>query len=160
LLIATTGFAQDQERKLIDRLLRPDMELKNEAQDKKFIADRTSVQKQVNVGTFYAPQKSKPKEFAGTKQLSSREYRAGDFYGGKRQANTTSRNQIVNAQHQLPTKSTSDIHSVHDSNRVAQTGEFAGQRPFLDQGKSQKSLSQPTKPMTIDEVRELLNKNK
>src|SRR5690242_8284950 len=28
LLIAATGFAQDQERKLIDRLLRPDMELK------------------------------------------------------------------------------------------------------------------------------------
>jgi hypothetical protein len=60
----------------------------------------------------------------------------------------------------LPIKSTSDIRTAHDSNRIAQSGEFAGERPFLDKGKSQKSLSQPSKPMTIDEVRELLNKNK
>jgi hypothetical protein len=159
-LLSRIGFAQDQERKLIDRLLRPDMELKNEAQNKKFMADRTSVQKQANVGTFYVQQKPKPKQFAGTKQISSGEYRAGDFYGGKSQANTTSPNQIVNAQRQIPAKSTTDVRMVHDATRSALGGAFAGERPFLDQGKSQKFLNQKNEPLTIDEIRELLNKNK
>jgi len=38
--------------------------------------------------------------------------------------------------------------------------EYAGNRPFLDKGKSQKSLSAQNKPLTIEQVRELLNKNK
>src|SRR5690242_15795910 len=45
---------QDQERKLMDRLLKPDMTLQSEAQNKKFIGDRTSsMNKHANVGTFY-----------------------------------------------------------------------------------------------------------
>lgn len=32
--------------------------------------------------------------------------------------------------------------------------------PFLDRGKSQKALSARDKPLTIEQVRELLNKNK
>jgi len=159
-LIAATGFAQDQERKLIDRLLRPDMELKNDAQNKKFVADRTSINKQANVGTYYLQQKYKPKRFTGIKQLSAPECGTADFVGGKRQATATSPNQIRNAQQQIPARSTTDVHTVHDSNRIAQSGSFAGKRPFLDQGKSQKSLNQKNEPLTIDEIRELLNKNK
>ena len=37
---------------------------------------------------------------------------------------------------------------------------FAGNRPFLGQGKSQKALSAQDRPLTIEQVRELLNKNK
>jgi len=40
------------------------------------------------------------------------------------------------------------------------TRDFAGNRPFLGQGKSQKALHAQDRPLTIDEVRELLNKNK
>jgi hypothetical protein len=160
LLVATTGFAQDQERKLIDRLLRPDMELKNEAQDKKFVADRTSVHKQVHVRAFYVQQKSKPKAFPETRELSAPECGTAGFAGGKRQANATSSNKIQNAQRQIPARSTTDVRVVHDSNRIAQSGSFAGERPFLDKGKSQKSLTQKNDPLTIDEIRELLNKNK
>ncbi len=46
------------------------------------------------------------------------------------------------------------------SERSAPGREFAGNRPFLDEGKSQKSLNHQEAPMTIDQVRELLNKNK
>jgi hypothetical protein len=38
--------------------------------------------------------------------------------------------------------------------------EYAGNRPFLDRGKSQKSLDAHDKPLTIEQVRELLNKSK
>src|SRR5207302_8409092 len=44
LLLAALPCArgQDQERKLLDRILKPDMSLQNEAQNKKFIADGAS----------------------------------------------------------------------------------------------------------------------
>jgi hypothetical protein len=47
LLVAAASClrAQDQERKLVDRLLRPDMTLRNTEQKKKFIADGTSINK-------------------------------------------------------------------------------------------------------------------
>ena len=160
ILLSRTGSAQDQERKLIDRLLRPDMELKNEAQNKKFVTNRAPVNKQANVRALYGQRQATPKRFSGTNELSTPEYGTESFADGRRRANTVSRNKIPNVQRQLPIRPMSDAHAVYDSNRVAQSGEFAGQHPFLDQGKSQKSLHQKNKPLTIDEVRELLNKNK
>src|SRR4030095_12663409 len=48
---------QDQERKLMDRLLKPDMTLQNEAQNKKFIGDGSaSINQRATVGSFYAQQ--------------------------------------------------------------------------------------------------------
>ena len=44
--------------------------------------------------------------------------------------------------------------------RTYPVSEFSGTRPFLVRGKSQKALSQQDRPLSIDEVRELLNKNK
>ncbi len=40
------------------------------------------------------------------------------------------------------------------------TRTYAENRPFLDEGKSQKSLNRQNAPLTIEQVRELLNKNK
>ena len=37
---------------------------------------------------------------------------------------------------------------------------YAGNRPFLNEGTNQKSLNRKTEPLTIEQVRELLNKNK
>jgi hypothetical protein len=49
--------------------------------------------------------------------------------------------------------------SPRDSQRESPTSSFAGNRPFLEKGKSQKSLERKNPPMNIDQVRELLNKN-
>ena len=46
------------------------------------------------------------------------------------------------------------------NDRAIATGNFTNSRAFLDKGKSQKALSQQSKPLTIEQVRELLNKNK
>jgi hypothetical protein len=46
------------------------------------------------------------------------------------------------------------------SDKKAASREYSENRPFLDQGKSQKSLNRQNAPLTIDQVRELLNKNK
>src|SRR5262245_23401004 len=50
--------AQDQEKKLVDRLLKPDMTLQNDAQNKKFVGDGSaSINKRANDGSFIVHQK-------------------------------------------------------------------------------------------------------
>ena len=54
--------AQDQEKKLLDRLLKPDMALQNDAQNKKFVGDGSaSINKRAHVGRFYVHQKPSSK---------------------------------------------------------------------------------------------------
>ena len=152
--------AQDQERKLIDRLLRPDTQLQNDAQNKKFVADRRPINKQAAVGTFYVQKKTNSKKFAGARDFSSWEFNARSFSGRKQQANFSSRNKIMNLHTRYAARRTMDLRVAHDADRTMDSRAFANQRPFLDKGKSQKTLSQQNRPLTIEEVRELLNKNK
>lgn len=149
---------QDQENKLVDRLLRPKTELKNSAQDKKFVADRRSINKKASVRDFYVRKRSNSKEFGGTRDFSSWEFNAGGYRGGQRKANSTSRSVMANAKRKYSTEKTVELRSAVDSNRKVADRDFAGQRPFLGKGKSQKALSQHDTPLTIDQIRELLNK--
>jgi hypothetical protein len=70
---------QEQERKLVDRLLKPDMTLQNDAQHKEFIADGTSIDKRATVGTFYVQKKSNQKSFSATGQFSTQERNSQSF---------------------------------------------------------------------------------
>ena len=69
-------------------------------------------------------------------------------------------NQTANTVAPVRAVSTRDIHAAYDANRVVASRDFADQHQFTGQGKSQKSLDRQNPPMTIDQVRELLNKNK
>jgi hypothetical protein len=149
---------QDQEGKLVDRLLRPNTELKNSAQNKKFIADRRSVDKKASVRDFHVKGQSNSKEFADTRDFSSWEFNARAFRQGQRKANATSRNQIGNSQRKYSAEKTVELRSTFDAERKGPDRKYPGNRPFLDKGKSQKALSQHDTPLTIDQVRELLNK--
>jgi hypothetical protein len=152
--------AQDQEQKLVDRLLKPDTSLQNSAQNKKFSADRTSINKRATVGTFYMEQKSQPKTFSGPHPVSTREFNSKPVYRAG-SANTVSTKQVPkNSGRTYSTVASPDVRSVHDANKTVATGDNATNRPFLVQGKSQKALSQQKPSMTIEQVRELLNKNK
>ena len=144
----------------MDRLLRPDTELHNSAQNKKFTADRTSVHKQATVGTFYVQEKPRQKQFGGTREFSAWEYSARSFQQGKQPANASSQKQLVNSETHYPTSAATGLRTTNDSKKLVDGQQFAGQRVFLDKGKSQKALNQQNAPLTIDEVRELLNKNK
>ena len=160
LFVAPRVFSQEQERKLIDRLLRPDTELHNNAQDKKFTADRTALQKGATTGTFYLQEKSPSTQFGGTREFSGWEYSARSYQGGKQPANASSGREIVNSDTRYQTNPAVDVRGTNDSKRLVDGRQFAGQRTFLDKGKSQKTLNQQNGPLTIEEVRELLNKNK
>src|SRR5207237_6548099 len=59
-----------------------------------------------------------------------------------------------------PTQSARGPRDAPQSDKKVASHAYAENRPFLDQGKSQKSLNRQNAPLTIDQVRELLNKNK
>jgi hypothetical protein len=152
--------AQDQERKLIDRIMKPDMTLGSDAQNKQFTADKTSVNKKAHTTTFNFQQKSTAKEYRGTrdysaKQFNSRQYNQTDHAV----ADNLSAKKSSTATYSEASK-TNQTRTARDQNKNQKSRDYAGNRPYLEQGKSQKSLNRKNKPMTIDEVRELLNKNK
>jgi hypothetical protein len=55
------------------------MSLGNEAQNKKFTADKTSVHKRANVQTFYMQSKAPAKKFSGSRDFSAKQYDARNF---------------------------------------------------------------------------------
>ena len=154
------ALAQQQERKLADRIMEPDMSLENEAQNKKFTADKTSVHKPANVQTFYLQQKSPGKSFTGTRDFSSKQFQARNFnHGDDATARDLADKKSTAGSYSEATKA-AGTKAVSDQNKGQPSRNYAGNRPYLEQGKSQKSLNRKNKPMTIDEVRDLLNKNK
>ena len=93
--------AQDQERKLVDRLLRPDMTLQSSEQKKKFIADGTSINKKASVGTFYVEKKSNSKTFSGTREFSTRQFNSQPFHGSRRAFENSSQQAVGNSRLRL-----------------------------------------------------------
>ncbi len=157
--LSLSARAQEQERKLADRLLRPDMSLANAAQDKKFTAvGGTSVDKKFVAKSFSTGDERTMKSFGGTRSFFSRVFGTRTFTRAEASAQSNARISYANAQ--FKTKESSLVRPASDSTKTARVREYAGKKPFLGKGTRQKILSQEDKPLTIDEVRELLNKNK
>ena len=157
--LLSVAQAQNQEGKLIDRLLRPNTTLQNSAQNKKVAASTAVIDSRGTVGTFYVQPTSREKSFAATRDFSTRAVASRSFHGRDR-TNVSSPNQILNSQTTYPTSSEPELLPAYDSEKSICGRSFANQRTFLDQGKSQKALNRQNPPLTIEQVRELLNKNK
>ena len=150
--------AQHQEPGLVDRLLRPNMELQNNAQGKKFTASSALIERRGTVGTFFLKPNRTEKSFEGARGLVANEYPS-------RSATLNSRMSIPNQDRStstpvIQTSSVGDVHDAQDAHRTTAGRNFADQHQFREQGKSQKSLDRQNPPLTIEQVRELLNKNK
>jgi hypothetical protein len=160
--LAAPGFvtAQEQERKLVDRLLRPDTSLENGAQSKKFIADGAPVDKRATVGAFYLQQKRMPKAFSGSRDFSTQKISPPTFIGSSGPAKVSSLSPASDSGRVYSTSPVARTKSVTDSKKTTSTRDFSGTRPFVDRGKSQTSLDAEKPSLTIEQVRELLNKNK
>lgn len=152
--------AQEQERKLIDRLLKPNMALANPEQDKQFSAIGASVDKRAPSKSFDTRKKSRTKSFAGGRALAAKQFATQNFVAADSSANISTRSQVTKtgAVHLASAVHGTRVAPESDATLAAAT--FAGNRPFLGQGKSQKALSAQDTPLTIEQVRELLNKNK
>lgn len=159
-VVAVTG-AQEQERKLLDRLLRPDMTLANPAQKKQFVAGAARVDRQASSRSFYPREK--------TIMTPSRHpivFATNDFTLRRTQPASTMRNFPTGPPRTEPNArylpaAANVAGTPPESDRPGLSGTaFSGNRPFLGRGKSQKELSARDTPLTIDQVRDLLNKNK
>ena len=153
--------AQDQEKKLVDRLLKPDMTLQNDAQNKKFIGDGSaSINKRAKVGTFYVHQKPRSKNFSGTRDFSTTQFYSQTYHGKRTAYEVSSQQTLANSKATYASQTASGVHDASQSGKKVGSHAYGGNRPFLGQGTKQKSLNKKNEPLTIEQVRELLNKNK
>ncbi len=158
-IAARSVSAQEQENKLVDRLLKPDMTLANSAQNKQFNGTGTTpVDKKFEAKSFYSGNERAAKSFPGEKDFSAKGYQTKKFSRAENAANTAS--EPTFARIKFLTGESQLVRSAADGSRVAPTRDYADSRPFLGEGTRQKILSQQDKPLTIDEIRELLNKSK
>jgi len=159
-IFSSFAQAQEQENKLVDRLLRPNMELSNPAQNQKFTAvEGTSVDKKFEAKQFYSGQERTTKTFWGAKSFLSKAFGASKYARAEAAANAKANAEIAYAS-QFATKESALARKSSFAEKKARGRDYADNRPFLGQGTRQKILSQQDHAMTIDEVRDLLNKSK
>ena len=162
LTATTVAVAQKQEPGLIERLLKPNTALASSAQNKKFTNMRTTtLEKPAATRSFYAPSRTVAKDFQEDRTFTPRQFAARHFRAGDSAANIATRSQLTKSDTLVATSAaTAGTRVAPESVETAPVREYAGNRPFLDKGKSQKALSAQNHPLTIEQVRELLNKSK
>ncbi len=149
-----TARGQEQERKLVDRLLEPNTKLENWQQNKQFSGAGAVTAKSASTRSLYVSNKNLSKTFADKREFTARSYSSRAF--ATRDANLPSPPQTRT----FATREARGVSNARDSARSYGTRQYAGSRPFLERGKSQKALHAQDRPLSIDDVRELLNKNK
>lgn len=159
-LIATAARGQEQESKLLDRLLKPNITLANRAQSKQFIGGTEPVTRPASVRSFFFRDRAQGRVFLGTRQATVRDFNARDFSGRARSADLSSRGEFAGRVGNYPVPGATDLRTSSDSRKLVNAADYSGNHAFRGRGKSQKILSAQDKPMSIDEVRELLNKSK
>jgi len=146
---------------MVDRLMEPDMTLANSAQNKKFVAvEGTSVDKKFETNSFSGAHETTSKTFGGTRGFFSKIFGTHRYARSGAAANAKTNAEMAYANAQFTTHESSLIRQSSDSDKHSKVKDYPDQRPFLAKGTRQEILSQQDKPLTIDEVRELLNRNK
>lgn len=152
--LATASYAQQQERKLVERLLSPDTKLSNSDQNKTFNGGTEAPTRSASTKTFDVSDKKLTKTFVADRQAPTSTFSARNYTTKSATVPTSVPGKG------FETKRARDVSTNAHSTKKYATQDFAGNRPFLGQGKNQKALHAQDRPLTIDEVRELLNKNK
>jgi hypothetical protein len=159
LLLLSRVCAQEQERKLIDRLLKPDLTLQNRAQNKEFAIRSASGDRPLKPRRFFWQHKARTKTYSDTRNFSAQPFQTDSFQKHHKTAASLPAKTMDAPDSAFETR-TVEVRQAADGQKKVSGNDFAGNRPFLGQGKSQKALSARKPPLTIEQVRELLNKNK
>ena len=153
--ITSSLNAQEQERRLVDRLLKPDTTLQNNAQNKKFVGKEQSIAKQAAVRSFYISEKPRTKPYMERREVSSKQFAAHHFRDGELASTMQARAQRVR---QFSVEDGTGVlvlrDAPNDSRKIA-AAEYIGARQFLDKGKSQKAISQHDTQRTTETWREV-----
>jgi len=162
---AESASAQDQERKLVDRVMKPDMELSNPLQTKSFGQTSSVALRQAGESrdSYAGVRDAYIKDFAYTRSFLGIK---NPWFGGKvydtKGASLLTKSALVNADREVPVKK-AEAAEYYDATKAANFGSpVVPVRPFIPQAAAQGAVSgisdKINDKMTIDEVRELLNK--
>src|SRR5260370_33309643 len=127
-----TSWAQHQEPSLVDRLLRPNMELHNNAQGKKFSANSAVIERRGTVGTFSLKPNRNEKSFVDIRVLTTAKYRSRPFHEAAAAASLHDRS--VNAPARISTASVLGVNDRYAARSANNCRTFSDQRPFHDKG--------------------------
>jgi len=162
LLASSLAHAQQQERKMEDRIMRPDMTLgaaeqnKGFGTQKSFSSSSSSSSKPFSFLPHFALKGFFSKTYSGSKN-----YWTGDYQPYARNSNLGLAKAPQGSEKHFETK-TMAVSDAREGGKGYAANSIFPTKQGHQEGKSQKALTQETagKPMSIDEVRDLLNKNK
>jgi hypothetical protein len=154
-------LGQEQEQKLVDRVMRPKMDLQNHAQNKAFNGAGSFEAKAALTREFYFTQRVATKA-ASPGTFQARTHWQGDFQFSTSQAHTKPRFLIPNVSSTVKTE-THPAEAAVESTKPAPYTDTFQTKATTTRATAQGALDREyggRKPMTIEEVRELLNKSK
>ena len=128
---------------------------KQEIRDQKHFGRST-----VEAEKIFLAGKTITKSISDTRDFSPRSFYTRPFHNTKGVAGSLSAKTAPRSHLAFGTQTARGVRRAADGDKKVNGRDFAGNRPFLGQGKSQKSLNRQNPPLTIEQVRELLNKNK
>jgi hypothetical protein len=172
LALVTLASAQKQEKTLEERLLgKPDVTKAFDVrQGSTYFGGQAFRTTDARVIDFFFTQRMAPKGYATTEFKGSKGTWFGDFHFSTKEASAKGKYEIPNAAKKADTK-TMPVADAREHDKTKPTNSFAnGKRPYLGPEAERLHLLLPAdravgwtgdlKPMTIDDVRTLLNKNK
>lgn len=164
MIFAASTSAQEQDQRMMDRIMNPDRERKNEMSGKSF-EGRDFTGKTFSTGDGYT----------GVKSAQSKEFNTRKFLGiknpwfGKKVHESGAASQRIHryllGDRSFPTREV-PVRGVAGTDRQAAVNDrtsVQASREYLARGKAQGAIDQQfpsTGPLSIDEVRELLNRNR
>lgn len=162
MLFATAAFAQQQDQTMMERIMNPNRDKTNPMGAKKFAQKPFEGREFAGVRDFGGVSKAPTKDFATRKFLGIR----NPWFGKKEFETDAARGlrKFALADREYSSR-TVDTREAPDAKRgmVVRSAGMDTTKQFLDRGKSQDALDAATpagKPLSIDDVRELLNRNR
>jgi hypothetical protein len=163
MIFAATAMAQQQEQRMMERIMNPDRDRANPMGEKAFTAKPFEGRAFTDTGEFTGVKSARTKEFTTREFLGIR----NPWFGKKVYATEAARelNRYVLADRGYDSRAV-ETKAARDEGRAAalrDTTEADNSRSFALRGKAQGSIdaSYPSGgALTIDEVRELLNRNR
>ena len=167
LLAGACCFAQQADKKLLDRVTaKPDMSLINPMNDKTFEGEGFSLgKKAAGSSKFLYDQKFSAEKYRNVRSfLGLKNPWFGKMVYNASQASLWSKTLEVNAGKKVPVESAQTQKFYQAEKKAARREEAVKTSAYLGRGSAQGSLDQISdkidKNMTIEQVRELLNKNR
>lgn len=166
LFVCACCFAQQDNKKLLERVLaKPDMSLINPMNEKKFDGGGFLLKKAPKASPFLYDQKASTQKYRNVRSfLGFKNPWFGKRVYESNQASVWSKTLIVNADTQFPVESARTSKFYQADKKASRREDPVKTSTYLGRGSAQGRLDQISekidKNMTIEQVREILNKNR